>query len=252
MQDGLFVVRNGSTLRNTIDYTATNGTTISLANPTAANDEIAITAFGNFNVAANGYTQVEANNLFLNKTDANNIFVSTANLNASLANTYTKAQANAQFLATSGGSVTGNTYFSANTFFNSTIFTKGIIETANIVTGLPGANTTFDLLSQAVLYYTANNASNTTLNIRGSATVSLNSVMNTGNTATIVLLVTNSSANTFWPSVIQIDGIQVTPRWQGGTTVTAGNASAIDAYGYTIIKTGNAAYTVLASQTKYA
>ena len=89
----MFVVRNGSTLRNKIDYTATNGTTISLANPTAANDEIAITAFGNFSVAANGYTQVEANNLFLTKVDANNIFASTAN-------TYTQAQANAQFAST--------------------------------------------------------------------------------------------------------------------------------------------------------
>lgn len=68
MQDGLFVVRNGATLRNKIDYTATNGTSVSLATPTAANDEIAITAVGWFSVAANGYTQVESNNLFLNKT----------------------------------------------------------------------------------------------------------------------------------------------------------------------------------------
>ena len=93
MQDGLIVVRNGSTLRNRIDYSATNGTSVSLTNATAANDEIAITAFGNFSVAANGYTQVEANNLFLTKTDANNIFASTAN-------TYTKAQANTAFAST--------------------------------------------------------------------------------------------------------------------------------------------------------
>ena len=93
MQDGLIVVRNGSTLRNRIDYSATDGTSVSLTNATAANDEIAITAFGNFSVAANGYTQVEANNLFLTKTDANNIFASTAN-------TYTKAQANTAFAST--------------------------------------------------------------------------------------------------------------------------------------------------------
>lgn len=79
MQDGLFVVRNGATLRNKIDYTATNGTSVSLATPTAANDEIAITAVGWFSVAANGYTQVESNNLFLNKT-TNDTY--TANLSA--------------------------------------------------------------------------------------------------------------------------------------------------------------------------
>jgi len=93
MQDGLIVVRNGSTLRNKIDYTATNGTSVSLANPSYANDEIAITAFGNFSVAANGYTQVQSNNLFLTKTDANTIFATTAN-------TYTQAQANTRFAST--------------------------------------------------------------------------------------------------------------------------------------------------------
>jgi len=243
MQDGLIVVRNGSTLRNKIDYTATNGTSVSLANPSYANDEIAITAFGNFSVAANGYTQVEANNLFLAKADANNIFATTAN-------TYTKAQANTQFLATSGGSVTGNTYFSANTFFNSTIFTKGIIETANIIATPIGANTNFDIITQAVQYYTANAASNTTINIRGNSVTPLNSLMNTGNTASIVLLFTNG-ANTYYPNVIQVDGSPVTPKWQSGTTVTAGNSAAIDSYRFTVIKTGNATFTVLASQTKF-
>jgi len=52
--------------------------------------------------------------------------------------------------------------------------------------------------------------------------------------------------------VVQVDGSSVTPKYQGGTAWTAGNASSIDVYTYTIIKTGNAAFTVLASQTKFA
>jgi hypothetical protein len=215
-----------------------------LANPSYANDEIAITAFGNFSVAANGYTQVQSNNLFLTKTDANTIFATTAN-------TYTQAQANSQFLAQTGGSVSGNTYFNANTFFNSTIFTRGIIENANIIATPIGANTNFDIITQAVQYYTANAASNTTINIRGNSVTTLNSLMNTGNTASIVLLFTNG-ANTYYPNVIQVDGSPVTPKWQGGTTVTAGNSAAIDSYGFTVIKTGNATFTVLASQTKFS
>ena len=89
----LVVSRNGATLRNSLDYTATNGTTVTLNNPAYANDEINILTFTSFNAAANGYTQAEANNLFLTKTDANNIFASTAN-------TYTKAQANSAFAST--------------------------------------------------------------------------------------------------------------------------------------------------------
>jgi hypothetical protein len=44
----------------------------------------------------------------------------------------------------------------------------------------------------------------------------------------------------------------VTPEWQGGAAPTAGNVNSIDVYSYTIIKTGSATFTVLASQTQFA
>jgi hypothetical protein len=44
----------------------------------------------------------------------------------------------------------------------------------------------------------------------------------------------------------------VTPKWQGGTAPTSGNASSVDSYTYVIIKTGSAAFTILAAQTKFA
>jgi len=50
---------------------------------------------------------------------------------------------------------------------------------------------------------------------------------------------------------VQVDTTPVTPKWQGGTAPTAGNASSLDVYSYTIIKTGSAAFTLLASQTKF-
>jgi hypothetical protein len=50
-----------------------------------------------------------------------------------------------------------------------------------------------------------------------------------------------------------IDGTSVTPKWSGGTAPAAGNASSIDAYSFTIIKTASATYTVLgAGPIKYA
>jgi hypothetical protein len=50
---------------------------------------------------------------------------------------------------------------------------------------------------------------------------------------------------------VTIDGTSVTPKWQGGSAPTSGNASGIDVYSYTIIKTGSAAYNVLASITQF-
>lgn len=109
----------------------------------------------------------------------------------------------------------------------------------------------FDAVTQGVLYYTTNATANFTLNIRGSASATLNSILTTGDAITVVFLNTNG-ATAYYPTVYQIDGSAVTPKWQGGTAPSAGNASSIDAYSLTIIKTaGTPTYAVLASQTKF-
>ena len=111
----------------------------------------------------------------------------------------------------------------------------------------------FDALTQGVLYVTASATSNFTLNFRGSSTVTLNTSMAVGASQTVSLLSTNGST-AYYPSAFQIDGTSVTPKWSGGTAPSAGNASAIDAYQFTIIKTASTpTYTVLAAgPIKYA
>ena len=51
---------------------------------------------------------------------------------------------------------------------------------------------------------------------------------------------------------VQIDGVTVTPKWNGGTAPSVGNANSIDVYTFTIIKTASATYTVLGTQSKFA
>ena len=53
-----------------------------------------------------------------------------------------------------------------------------------------------------------------------------------------------------YPNTIQIDGSAVTPKVPAA--ISAGNASSIDAYSFTIIKTASATFTVLETQTKFA
>ena len=105
--------------------------------------------------------------------------------------------------------------------------------------------------SQSVLYYTSDASGNWTLNITFSAGTTLNTAMATGQAITVAFLVTNG-ATAYYNNVLQIDGSTVTPKYQGGTAYVAGNASSVDIYTYTIFKTGNAAFTVFASQTKFA
>jgi len=110
---------------------------------------------------------------------------------------------------------------------------------------------TFDVLTQAALYYTSNASGNWTLNVRGDGSTALNTIMDTGEAVTIVHLVTNGSS-AYYNSAFQVDGSSVTPEWQGGSAPTAGNASSVDVYTYTIIKTGDASFTALAAQTQFA
>ena len=109
----------------------------------------------------------------------------------------------------------------------------------------------YDVLTQAVLNYTTAASGNWTLNVRGDGSNSLNSIMDAGESVTIAF-VTAQTGTAYYNSAFQIDGSSVTPEWQGGAAPTAGNINSLDTYSYTIIKTADATFTVLASQTQFA
>lgn len=109
----------------------------------------------------------------------------------------------------------------------------------------------FDADTQGVLYYTSNASADWTLNVRGSSGTTIDSKLATGDSTTVAFLVTNGST-AYKHSALTIDGSAQTVKWSGGTAPSAGNASAIDAYSFTIIKTASATYTVLgAGPIKY-
>jgi hypothetical protein len=75
--------------------------------------------------------------------------------------------------------------------------------------------------------------------------------MSIGQSLTVVFIATNATTP-YYQAGLQIDGQAVTPKWQGGTSPTAGNASSLDSYSITIIKTANAQFNVLESQVRFA
>jgi len=139
----------------------------------------------------------------------------------------------------------------AGTSSNADLKTSNILETATISATAATGTINFDTTTQSVLYYTTNASGNFTVNFRGSSGTTQNTIMATGESLSATFLVTNG-ATAYYNSAVTIDGSSVTPKWQGGTAPTSGNASAIDSYTYVIIKTGSAAFTVLASVTKFA
>jgi len=108
----------------------------------------------------------------------------------------------------------------------------------------------FDALTQSILQYTTSATGNWTLNIRGNGATSLNSLMATGQTVT-VLFMAQQGATAYYNNVLQIDGTTVTPKWSGGVAPTAGNVNSTDVYTYAIVKTGGATYNVFASLVKF-
>ena len=111
----------------------------------------------------------------------------------------------------------------------------------------------FDAVKQGVLYYTTNASANWTLNVRGSSGATLDSILAVGDAITVSFLVTNGST-AYYQTAFNIDGSAVTPKYSGGTAPASGNASAIDVYTYTIVKTAaTPTYTVFgAGPIKYA
>jgi len=157
--------------------------------------------------------------------------------------------------ATVAGLGIAQTFTAAQTFAGSSSVLAAVLTNAAEVCTVSATAATgtinYDVTTQSVLYYTTNASANWTLNVRASSGTSLNTAMSTGQSLTIAFLVTQGGT-AYYESAFQIDGNAITPKWQGGAAPTAGNASGVDVYTYTIVKTGSAAFTVFASQTKFA
>lgn len=165
---------------------------------------------------------------------------------ANSATTATSANTNSTIVARDSS---GN--FSAGKATLATADINTVVETASIVASASTGTINIDFSTSPTVYYTTSATANWTLNVRGTSTVTLNNTLATGQIATITFMAT-IGASQFRPTVFQVDGSAVTPRWQGGVAPVSGNANSIDMYTLAILKTGNAAFTVFASQTRFA
>jgi hypothetical protein len=120
-----------------------------------------------------------------------------------------------------------------------------------LVNGTFTSNINIDTNTQAVQLNTATASANFTVNLRGDGSNSLDASMDTGESITVAYINKNNNV-TYWNTTVQVDGVTVTPVWQGGAAPTGGNTTSNDVYTYTAIKTAASTFTVLASQTQFA
>ena len=151
--------------------------------------------------------------------------------------------------ASSAVTWTAKQTFNGSTSTLASVFINGL-ETTTISATAATGTINYDVTTQSVLYYTTNASANWTMNFRGNGSNSLDSLMSTGQSITVVFLATQGST-AYYNNAVTVDGSSVTPKYQGGTAWSSGNASGVDAYSYTIVKTGSAAFTIFASQTQF-
>ena len=154
------------------------------------------------------------------------------------------------------GSSSGNlTLADANVLFGnieaSRLTTNEVIERADVkgdtLTGTPNVN----LEDNAVHYYTSNAGANWVFNFRGGVSTTLNNMLATGEVMTVALLTTQGST-AYYATGIQIDGVSQTVKWSNGTAPSSGTANSIEVYSFSIVKTGNATYSVIGSVSDYS
>lgn len=129
------------------------------------------------------------------------------------------------------------------------INTSPIVEKVNTVSGTSNSNTTIDLLTASVWYFTSANSGNFTPNFRGNGSTTLDSIMSTNQVCVATLISTNGGSSGYNTSV-NIDGSGRTIEWiDGEAPDERGGTSGYDIYQYTILKTASNTFTVFACRS---
>lgn len=123
-------------------------------------------------------------------------------------------------------------------------------ETVTIFSANPAnfATNTFYADTQEIHYYTLSATNNFVVDVVGNNTTSYNNLVGVNSCRTICIL--NTSGLSAYAPTLRIDGTNQTVKWQGNQST--GNPEALDAWTFTIIKTGINAYTTLGSITLYS
>jgi hypothetical protein len=131
---------------------------------------------------------------------------------------------------------------------NSFKFAKEVV---GLIT-LPSTSTVnIDLLTNSIVYNSANATTGFSINLRGSSTATMASMMNAGESITATAMITNGPTPQTITSMT-IDGVTQTVKMLGGSDL-AGSANSIVSYSFTVMMTVKSPvkYTVIGSKAIY-
>ena len=145
-----------------------------------------------------------------------------------------------------GAVITGIT-----TFSNGGVDFNGILrEKHNQVDAKLSADANINLENGMLHYYSINETTTATPNIRYSSSKSLNNSMTIGETVTVTIIYKPNGAGYY--AELTIDSSGETEKWNGGDAPSAANSGGFDVLTHHITKTGNAAWMILSNVQNYA
>ena len=123
-------------------------------------------------------------------------------------------------------------------------------ERVKIVANKLSAANNIDLKDGNVYYFSTNETTTATPNIRYDSNTSLNNKMLIGETVSVSIIYKPNGAGYY--AQLTIDGNASTEEWLGGSAPSSANAGGYDVLTHTIIKTGNNSWINLSNVNNYA
>jgi hypothetical protein len=188
-----------------------------------------------------GLSAISGNNIGINSINASNSIVALS-ITGNLIGTG----------AISGNNFAGGGVGSDSLAQNLTLSTVRIAETINVVTSPVSGNYQIYVADTGVYYFTANAVGSVTFDLIGRQGTSLNQLISTGQTASVAIMLKQGS--TRYRANVRVDGVLQTAYWLGNTQPSQASSlgQTLDVYNFTVIKTQDNGYTVLASNSAYA
>ena len=239
------VYLNGAKL-DSAEYTETNSTTITLTTGASTGDIFESVSYTNFAGVSVDSATTATNVTVADESSDTTCFPLFVTTHPGDSTGDYPPKIDSSFTYNSSAEILG-----AGTFQGSLDVSGLLKENVNIVANKLSILSDIDLENGMVHLFETLDSSTSTPNIRYSSSTTLNSVMNTGEAVTVVIIsaLLNSSA---YSAQLTIDGNAVTEEWLGGSAPSTGGSGGYDVYTYNIIKTGNAQFTVLANVVNFA
>ena len=150
---------------------------------------------------------------------------------------------------TVGGGVTMSTA-GITTFSKAVYFNDALSEQVVIVANKLSAGTNIDVEQGNVWYYSTNETTTATPNIRWNGSVALDDRLKVGETVNVSIIYKPNSAGYY--AALTVDGTGVTEEWLGGSAPSSANSGGYDILTHQLIKTGTDTWICLSNVQNYA